>query len=161
MKKALAFTVVSIAAAFLGAALAAQPPAAAHHLVVQHDQLSWGPVPPQFPAGGELAVVQGDPGGDGFYVVRVRMPAGYKIQPHWHPAAEHVTVLSGTLHVAAGDTFDTSAGDALGAGGYVSLPSLMHHYAWSEGPTEIQIHGIAPFAIVYVNPADDPSGLQK
>ena len=81
--------------------------------------------------------------------------------PHWHPTAENVTVLSGTMYVGAGDHFDTSAGDEVKVGGYFSLPSMMHHYAWSKGPTEIQIHGIGPFAIVYVNPADDPSHTQK
>ena len=145
----------------LGIGMAAHAQAMSHHLVVPHDQLTWSPVPPQFPAGAELAVVQGNPGGDGFYVVRVRMPDGYKIMPHWHPTAENVTVLSGTLHVGSGDKFDTTMGDALGAGGYVSLPGLMHHYAWSEGPTEIQIHGVGPFAIFYINPADDPSHMQK
>jgi len=161
MKRAQLSCAVSLVAVVLAMALAAEAQAPAHHLVVPQDKLVWGPIPPQFPAGGELAVVQGNPGGDSFYVVRVRMPAGYKIQPHWHPAVENVTVLSGRLHVAAGDTFDEAAGDALGTGGYVSLPALMHHYAWSEGPTEIQIHGIAPFAIFYVNPKDDPSGLQR
>ena len=161
MKRLLLLAVFSLSAVVLGVALAAETHAAADHLVVKHDQLVWGPVPPQFPAGDELAVMQGNPGGDGFYVLRVRMPGGYKIMPHWHPTAENVTVLSGTLHVAAGDKFDDKTGDTLGAGGYVSLPALMHHYAWSEGPTEIQIHGVGPFAIFYINPADDPSHMQK
>lgn len=153
---AVAFAVVSLC---LTALAGAQAPA--HHLVVPHEKLVWGPIPPVFPAGAELSVVQGDPGGDGFYVVRARMPGGYRIAPHWHPTAENVTVISGSMYVAVGDTFDASKGEKVGAGGYFSLPSLMHHYAWSEGPTEIQIHGIGPLAIVYVNPADDPSHMQK
>ena len=161
MKRMPLLAVFSLCAVVLGVALAAETHAPADHLVVPHDKMVWGPIPPQFPVGGELSVVQGNPGGDGFYVVRVRMPGGYKILPHWHPTAENVTVLSGTLHVGSGDKFDTKMGDALGAGGYVSLPALMHHYAWSEAPTEIQIHGIGPLAIFYVNPADDPSHTQK
>jgi hypothetical protein len=144
----------------VGVAPAAET-AESHHLVVAHDKLAWGPMPPQFPAGAELAVVQGDPGGDGFYVVRARLPAGYRIMPHWHPGAENVTVISGKLHVAAGDAFDDKAGDLLEAGGYVSLPALMHHYAWAESATEIQIHGVGPLAIFYVDPKDDPTGMQK
>jgi hypothetical protein len=135
--------------------------AESHHLVVAHDKLAWGPMPPQFPAGAQLAVVQGDPGGDGFYVVRARFPAGYRIMPHWHPGAENVTVISGKMHIAAGDAFDDKAGDVLEAGGYVSLPALMHHYAWAESASEIQIHGIGPLAIFYVDPKDDPTGMQK
>ena len=161
MKRAHFLSAALSAAVVLGAAHAAEPMAGSHHLVVAHDKLVWGPIPPQFPAGGELAVVQGDPGGDGFYVVRVRFPAGYKIMPHWHPGAENVTVISGKLHVAAGDVMDEKAGALLEAGGYVSLPALMHHYAWSDAPTEIQIHGVGPLAIFYVNPKDDPSGMQK
>ena len=158
MKSAVLLSAVLIGLA--GVAPAAET-AESHHLVVLHDKLAWGPIPPQFPAGGELAVVQGNPGSDGFYVVRVRFPAGYRIQPHWHPGAENVTVISGKLHVAAGDTFDDKAGDVLEAGGYVSLPALMHHFAWAETATEIQIHGVGPLAIFYVDPKDDPSGMQK
>jgi hypothetical protein len=158
MKNALVLSAVLVGLA--GVAPAAGT-AESHHLVVAHDQLAWGPMPPQFPAGAELAVVQGDPGGDGFYVVRARMPKGYRIMPHWHPGTENVTVISGKLHIAAGDAFDDKAGDVLGAGGYASLPALMHHFAWAEEATEIQIHGIGPLAIFYVDPKDDPTGMQK
>jgi quercetin dioxygenase-like cupin family protein len=161
MRKNFLSHVAAAAALVFGLALAAGAQAPAHHLVVPHDKIAWGPILPVFPPGAEMAVIQGNPFGDGFYVVRVRMPGGYKIMPHWHPAAENVTVLSGTMYVGAGDTFDESKGDKVAAGGYFSLPSLMHHFAWSEGPTEIQIHGVAPFAIIYVNPADDPSHTQK
>jgi len=33
----------------------------------------------------------------------------------------------------------------------------MNHYAWTDGETVVQVHGQGPFAITYVNPADDPS----
>lgn len=36
----------------------------------------------------------------------------------------------------------------------------MNHYAWATGGTVIQAHGQGPFAITYVNPADDPSKAQ-
>jgi hypothetical protein len=32
----------------------------------------------------------------------------------------------------------------------------MNHYAWTSGETVVQVHGQGPFAITYVNPADDP-----
>jgi len=31
------------------------------------------------------------------------------------------------------------------------------HYAWTSSETVVQVHGQGPFAITYVNPADDPS----
>ena len=36
-------------------------------------------------------------------------------------------------------------------------PAHMNHYAWTSEDTVIQVHGQGPFAITYVNPADDPS----
>ena len=42
------------------------------------------------------------------------------------------------------------------AGGYVSLPAQMHHFAWAASPTVVQITLEGPFDIFYVNPADDP-----
>jgi hypothetical protein len=33
----------------------------------------------------------------------------------------------------------------------------VHHYAWATGETEVQVHGVGPFKLIYVNPADDPS----
>lgn len=128
------------------------------HVAVGAGDLTWGPAPAILPAGAQIAVVQGDPGSQGDFVLRLKMPDGYKIMPHWHPADENVTVISGTLHVAMGDTFDPSAGKALGPAGYTSLPAQMNHFAWAEGATEVQIHGKGPFVVNYVNPADDPSG---
>jgi hypothetical protein len=32
----------------------------------------------------------------------------------------------------------------------------MKHYVWVEKDTEVQFHGIGPWTINYVNPADDP-----
>jgi quercetin dioxygenase-like cupin family protein len=123
---------------------------------ISPDMLKWGAMPPALPAGGELAVLSGDPGSSGPYVVRLRMPANYKVPPHTHPTDENVTVISGTLNVAMGGTLDTAKGTALPAGGFFHAAKNMQHYAWSTGPTVIQIHGLGPFAITYVNPADDP-----
>jgi hypothetical protein len=36
------------------------------------------------------------------------------------------------------------------------MPKAMRHFAIAKGETIIQVHGIGPFAINYVNPADDP-----
>ena len=121
------------------------------------DGMRWGQVPPVLPKGAQLAVVSGDPGKDGLYVVRLRMPRGYKIPAHYHPTAEYVTVLSGTFHIGMGDKLDQGSGQELRAGGFAEAPAGMHHYAWASGPTVIQIHGQGPFALTYVNPADDPS----
>jgi anti-sigma factor ChrR (cupin superfamily) len=84
------------------------------------------------------------------------LPAGYKIPPHTHPTDENVTVLSGAFHVGMGDKFDTKKGETLRAGGFVNAQKGMQHYGWTTGPTVIQVHGMGPFTINYINPADDP-----
>jgi quercetin dioxygenase-like cupin family protein len=104
-----------------------------------------------------FTVVSGDPGKPGLYVVRAKMPAGYKIAPHWHPTDEHVTVLSGTFAFGMGEKFDRASMKALPAGGYALMPADMRHFAMATTAATIQVHGQGPFALTYVNPADDPS----
>ena len=139
----------------VGAAVAQQ--AKAPHVLVTAAELKWGEPPPVFEKGASFTVVSGDPGKAGLFVVRLRMPAGYKVAPHTHPTDEHVTVLSGTLALGMGDTFDKAAMKALPAGGYALLPADMRHFALATTATTIQVEGLGPFALTYVNPADDPS----
>jgi quercetin dioxygenase-like cupin family protein len=90
-------------------------------------------------------------------VVRLKMPAGYKIAPHWHPTDEHVTVISGTFALGMGEKFDQKTMKDLPAGGYALLPADMRHFALAKTNSTVQVHGMGPFALTYVNPADDPS----
>jgi hypothetical protein len=103
-------------------------------------------------------VVSGDPAKAGApFVMRFRYQGVVKVPPHWHPTDEHITVLSGTFVLGMGEKFDEASATELAAGAYAFLPSRMAHYAWSKGDTVIQIHGVGPFTINYVNPADDPA----
>lgn len=119
--------------------------------------LKWGAAPPNLPKGAQLAVLSGDPGSAGPFVVRLKLPAGYKIPAHSHPTAEFVTVLAGSFHLGMGDKLDPKQGKALGPGGFAEAAANMNHFGWTTAPTIIQINGQGPFAINYVNPADDPS----
>lgn len=119
-------------------------------------QLEWAPAPNFIPDGAQFAVLSGDPSKDGSYVVRLKLPAGYKIPAHNHPATEMVTVISGDFHLGMGDKLDEEKSVLLTAGGYAEAPARMNHYAWASSPTIVQVHGQGPFAITYVNPADDP-----
>jgi quercetin dioxygenase-like cupin family protein len=110
-----------------------------------------------FPTGAQIAVISGDPFKSGLYVVRLKLPANYRIPAHYHPTSEYLTVLSGDFHVGMGDKLDAQQGQLLRAGGFAEAPANMHHYAWSTSQTVLQIHGQGPFAITYVDPADDPS----
>jgi len=127
-----------------------------HHVLVPADKVQWAPAPPFLPSGAEISVLEGDPSKAGTVTLRLRLPAGYNIPPHWHSMTERVTVLTGALHVGMGDTLDRKASQTLEPGGFVSLPAQMHHYAWTATPTVVQISLEGPFDVFYVNPADDP-----
>lgn len=131
--------------------------APAKHAFTPND-VQYGPAPPSLSSGAQLAVLEGNPmGSTGDYTVRVKMPDGYKIAPHWHPKRENVTVLSGTLKVGMGDKWDDSRMADYPAGSFAYVDPSMHHYAGAKGETVIQIHGASPLQINYVNPGDDPS----
>jgi hypothetical protein len=83
------------------------------------DSISYGPAPAFVEPGAQLAVLEGNPmGSSGDYTVRLKMPAGYKISPHWHPKRENVTVISGTFKVGMGDKFDEKSMMSFAAGSF-------------------------------------------
>jgi quercetin dioxygenase-like cupin family protein len=120
--------------------------------------IPWGPAPPFVARGAQLAVLAGNPlGSTGEYTVRLKMPDGYRIAPHWHPLRENVTVISGTFEVGMGDAFDQNKMAAFPAGSFAYLDPEMHHYAMARGEVIVQVHGTAPLRFNYVNPEDNPS----
>jgi hypothetical protein len=122
------------------------------------DTIPYGPAPAFVAAGAQLAVLEGNPGASsGDYTVRLKMPDGYRIAPHWHPQRENVTVISGTFKVGMGDRFDESKMGVFQAGSFAYLDPNMHHYAMASGEVVVQVHGTAPLQFNYVNPKDDPS----
>ena len=122
------------------------------------DAIPYGPAPAFVPPGAQLAVLEGNPGASsGDYTVRLRMPEGYRIAPHWHPQRENVTVVSGTFKVGMGDRFDESKMGDFPAGSFAYLDPDMHHYAMASGEVVVQVHGTSPLQFNYVNPEDDPS----
>jgi quercetin dioxygenase-like cupin family protein len=128
----------------------------AHAIVALPDQITWGPAPAALPAGAKAAVLEGNPGEAGPFTMRVLLPNRYRIPPHYHPAVEHVTVLKGAFKVGMGDKFDGSAMNLLPAGTFAALEPGTRHFAESEGETILQLHGVGPWQITYVNPTDDP-----
>jgi hypothetical protein len=122
------------------------------------EAIPWGLPPPFVAAGAQLAVIEGNPAAStGDYTVRLKMPDGYRIAPHWHPQRENVTVISGTFKVGMGDIFDKAKMGSFPAGSFAYLDPDMHHYAMASGEVIVQVHGSAPLQFNYVNPDDDPS----
>lgn len=128
---------------------------AGHHMMSDPDKLNWAPVP-SLPKGAQLAVIEGPLNEAVPFTARLKFPANYRIPPHWHPAVERVTVLSGTFNMGTGDSFDSSKTQALNAGSIAIMPAQSRHFAWTSSETVVQLHGTGPWGVTYVNPADDP-----
>jgi quercetin dioxygenase-like cupin family protein len=129
----------------------------AAHLGAQAQAITWGPAPAVFASGAKMAVLQGDPGKAELFTIRLDLPDGYKIAPHFHPTDEHLTVISGTFLVGMGDVADAAHARTLPAGSFATAAANMHHFAIARGHTVVQVHAMGPFSLTYVNAADDPS----
>lgn len=118
--------------------------------------LHWGPAPAVFPMGARMAVVSGDPSKAGLFTVELAMPDGYRIPPHFHPTDEAIEVKQGTFLFGMGDTFDAAKTKSMNVGDKGSVQANMHHFAAAKGATNVAVTSVGPFALTYVNPADDP-----
>ncbi|MFL5545741.1 MAG: DUF4440 domain-containing protein [Gemmatimonadaceae bacterium] len=116
--------------------------------VVAANALTWSDFSrPGFDPGMKLAVLRGDPGAKGPYVVRLQLPAGYRVPLHWHPGVENLSVVSGTFRLGMGNTADSSALKTYGPGDFIYIPPRHAHFGGSaaSGPVVIQLHGEGPF----------------
>ena len=128
-------------------------PAASTHVAYNAADLKWGDAPDAFRPGAKAVVLSGDPGKAGLFVIRLKIPAGFKVANHWHPTDEHVTVLDGD---AALDMDDGAQKLSLSSGAYVLLPARMHHAVSTQNGAMVQISAMGPFELTYVDPKDDP-----
>lgn len=119
--------------------------------------LEWKDVASMAPPA-EIAVIEGDLSAEEPFTIRLSLPAGYRIEPHVHPAYERVTVISGMLHFAHGEEFDADATRPLPAGSIAIMPPGEPMYGYVEENTVIQLHGVGPWGIEYLDPANDPRG---
>jgi quercetin dioxygenase-like cupin family protein len=125
------------------------------HMMATPDELKWTDIP-SLPAGAKMAAIEGPLNEAVPFTFRLKFPANYQIPAHWHPAIEHVTVISGTFHMGTGDKLDQSNTKALSPGSVAIMQPKTNHYAWTKEETVVQVHGVGPWAITYVNTADDP-----
>jgi quercetin dioxygenase-like cupin family protein len=128
----------------------------ADHKIENVNEAKWGPAPPMLPQGAKIEVLDGNPGGDALYTVRLKFPANYKIPAHSHPKDEHVTVIAGALYMGMGEKLDPKSAKALSVGGFGLMPANTNHFAFTKKETVILLHGMGPVEFKYVNPADDP-----
>lgn len=130
------------------------------HTMIAPDDIKWGPAPAALPTGAEAAVLFGDPSKEGLFALRLKLPAGYAVPPHTHPADEVVTVVSGTFKLGMGEAADESAATALPAGSLFALPPGTPHFAYIDEETVVQITTNGPWGLTYVDPEDDPRKTQ-
>lgn len=130
------------------------------HIMISPAELQWSDAPPSLPPGAKVAVLEGDPSQAGAFTMRLKLPAGYKVPPHWHPADEHVTVISGGFFMGMGEKFNEKAATQLPVGGFAMMATGTRHFAFTREGATVQLHGTGPWGINYVNPADDPRQAQ-
>ena len=147
-------TLASVALA-LGALVPTDASAQGTHVVVVPADVKWSDVP-SLPPGAQIAVLEGPLSEAVPFTMRLKLPANYQIPAHFHGAIEHVTVISGTFNLGMGDKLDRAATRGLPAGSAAIMPVGMRHFAWTGEETVVQVHGVGPWTITYVNPADDP-----
>lgn len=126
------------------------------HVMIKPGDIQWVDGPPSLPPGSKIAVIEGDPKAEGLFTMRIKIPANYKIMPHWHPANEHVTVVEGSFHMGLGEKYDEKAATEIPIGGFAIMNKGTRHYAFTTKESIVQLHGMGPWGINYVNPADDP-----
>lgn len=145
-------TSLAVALSASGAALAETPAA------YLPEKAEWAPAPPVLPAGAEIAVLSGNPFAEGWFVLRLKFPAGYEVPAHIHTGDELITVISGEFNIGHGNALDRDETTLLSAGGFVEMPAGHPHFAWTSAETVVQIHGPGPFDITYMDPSKNPLG---
>jgi uncharacterized RmlC-like cupin family protein len=145
------------AVCLVAATLVANPVLAQHgaHRIIAPAELKWEDVK-SLPPGAKVAVIEGKMNEEGPITARVKLPANYRIPPHFHATLERVTVLSGTVNIGMGDKFDASKTTAMKPGTVLLMPPKMHHFAWTGEETIFQLNVTGPWTVTYLNPADDP-----
>ena len=154
MKTALPRLIAAVAVACVASTAPAHTMEGVNTVLPQ--DIKWGPAPAMLPAGAEAAVLFGDPSKEGYFVLRLKFPAGYSVAPHTHPVDEVVTVISGTFYKGMGETADRRKAQPLPAGSFFALPPGKAHYVFMQEETVIQISTKGPWGLTYINPKDDP-----
>jgi len=104
-----------------------------------------------------VSVIEGDPGGPGFYILRARFAPGVFSAPHYHPNTRYITVIEGTWWTGIGTVLDKDNTVPLGPGSYMKHPAGAAHYDGSkEGEVIVEIRGMGPAPLIYVDEDGNP-----
>jgi uncharacterized RmlC-like cupin family protein len=125
------------------------------HRIIAPGDLKWEDAR-SLPPGAKIALIEGRMNEEGPITARVKLPANYRIPPHFHATQERVTVLSGTVNIGMGEKFDDRKTTAMKPGTVLLMPPKMNHFAWTTEETVFQLNVTGPWTVTYLNPADDP-----
>jgi quercetin dioxygenase-like cupin family protein len=141
-------TAILVAALLAASVLNAQtPPTPEPPIGLTPEAMAWIDGPPTLPPGSKMAILEGNPKADGMFTMRVRIPAGSAIPPHWHPRQERVTILSGAVNLGFGSVANAANTKHYAAGSfYVNPPRVMHFLFFPEA-TEMQMTGVGPWEL--------------
>lgn len=120
------------------------------------NEAKWTKAPEPLPAGAEMFVLEGNPTRPAPYIIRLKLPANYRLPAHWNLNDEHITVISGTLNMGVGDKLEEASSKLLPTGSYARIPARMNYFAWTgEEETIIQLNAMGPWGLTYV---ENPEG---
>lgn len=154
-RKVLAATMLAISALLATTTWVNSQTKPPDQLIVVPKDLKWADVP-SLPPGAKVTVIEGPLDKAVPFTIRIQFPPNYKVPAHWHPAIEHVTVISGTVNFGQGDKLDEKKTTALPVGSMAIMQPEVRHFLWTKEGAITQVHGMGPWGINYVNPADDP-----
>jgi len=134
----------------------AEPAPMTEQIVVKAGAEDFKPCAPGLPPGCEMAIMEGDPAGDGVFSVRFRLADTFVMPPHHHPRSERVTIVSGKVGVGFGDTLDKAKGQVFSAGDFYVNAREAHHYVWVVEPAVLQINGVGPWQAIQLTTIAPP-----
>lgn len=73
--------------------------------------------------GAQMAVLSGDPSKSGEFVIRLKVPANYRVAADHHLTDEYATVIEGNFSLGMGDNLNETKGAALTPGGFAMAPA--------------------------------------
>src|SRR5258705_11096240 len=128
--------IVLIAVLLAASVLNAQtPPKPDPTIGLTPDALVWTDGPSTLPPGSKMAILEGSPKAEGMFTMRVRIPAGSAIPPHWHPRQERVTILSAAVDPGFGSVANSGNTQHYPPGSfYVNPPPLLHCRFFPSSP---------------------------
>jgi quercetin dioxygenase-like cupin family protein len=145
----LAAAILVVAPVGVGCAAELNPAALVYKLP---DQIKWNP---PSAAGSQNAVLVGDPGKPGLYVVlNTWLKGNHFSKPHFHPNDRFITVLDGTWWMGSGPTFDPDNSVAMPAGTFVTHFGKQVHWDGAKNEdAKLLIVGDGPGTSTSVEPS--------